>query len=136
MFSGPPNGWTDEWGVFHASNAPDMGDAGPHESGAKIVKQTTAQEKAYRKRLAEVAKIMDEGRDAYRRGEPGADWSVRLDELRHQAQAEQAERATTALSPSQTAQDVRTPVLPTSTPLPPVSDAVGRSLLARWRRRR
>jgi hypothetical protein len=76
-------------------------------------------------------------------GTPEADWERRIVKMREQAARDQqdaarqrAEQATTAPSPSRKPQDERTPVLSADVPLPPVSDAVGRSLLARWRRHR
>lgn len=70
----------------------------------------------------------------------------RAEELRDRAEQDQREAeevARKAASPSRTAQDERTPVLP-SVPPPPtaprasesVSDEQGRKLLARWRRHR
>ncbi len=134
------DGWTDEWGVRHDGNAPDMGDAGPHPAGAKIAKQKAAEEAAYRRRLAEVAKMMETGRESVRQGGPGTDWpgwQKTLDRLHLQAQDERAAR--TPRSPSVTAPGDRTDVLPSVSPHPapsPVSDDVGRRLLARWRRHR
>jgi hypothetical protein len=141
-FAGSGPGWTDDFGVFHAGNQPDMGDSGPHPAGAQIRKQKATEEAAYRKRLEQVARFMEQGRESVRNGGPGSDWpgwQERLDSLHEQALAEQAARATSRYAPPKPSETA--PAAPTgmSAPLPPsepISDAVGRSLLARWRRHR
>ena len=142
MFPESTSGYIDAFGQAHPGNQPDLGEAGPHASGAKIAKQTAAEERAYRQRLEQVARFMEAGRESIRAGGPGADWPgwrKRLNELHELAEAEQAERAATTAhgtaKPSETASTARPG---TRAPLPQperISDDLGRRLLARWRRR-
>lgn len=139
MYPESTAGYRDAFGEWHPGNAPDMGESAPLPAGSTIAKQTAAEEAKYRRRLDEVARFMAEGRESVRAGGPGADWEGwkrNLDKLHRLAQEEHGR---TPLSRVETNGAQRSAPERATTPLPqaePVSDAIGRRLLARWRRHR